>query len=747
MLDHVDWQFPLPRPHTGLMLGNGTTGMLIWGEDRSLKITLGRADFWDHRGGMPWSEKQSFKKIRHYLENNDEVGLRSLFACATEKQPGQPPRPSVIPVGRLELRLPENASLRSGQIDLAEGIASVCYRQGTEQYAIRIQLSMKEQLFAVEMPPCSAIEIIPLPSWQIMGDTLKNLSFPPPEMLTEPELSGWIQRLPSDPALAVGYRLDHHRLWGVTTRHAEPMELRRKTLALLDRAVAQGLARLERDNSSWWHDYWRDIPSVELPNPTLEFIYYYGLYKFAGLTNPSGVPATLQGPWIEDYHLPPWSSDYHFNINVQMCYWPAYKANRISHLLPMFEMVLSWRPLLRKIAHDFVGIDDGYMMPHAVDDRCTCMGSFWTGTIDHGCAAWIAQMMYQYYRFSGDVNFLREKAFDFMKGVFRVYEAMLEEHDGKYVLPVSVSPEYRGDRMNAWGVNASFQLAAIHRLVEDLQEAASVLGEKPLPSWLQVAGGLPKASLFGTPGEERIGLWDGTDLEESHRHHSHLAGLCPFDTIDYDAPEWREIVSRSIRHWIHQGMGMWSGWCMPWASMIHSRLHNGRMSELILEIWEHVFTNAGHGTLHDANFPGFSLLIGTDPLTANQECSLAPDGRFEIMQMDAGMGAVTAVQDMLLHVRRGILQVFPGAPITWRHARFERMPGEGGVLVSAEWQDGRVLSFTVEAQRPGTWRFANPWPNRSLQIHSGSDTVKTSAESVLTLTLAAGEAVRVALTA
>ena len=32
--------------------------------------------------------------------------------------------------------------------------------------------------------------------------------------------------------------------------------------------------------------------------------------------------------------------------------------------------------------------------------------------------------------------------------------------------------------------------------------------------------------------KKMIALWEGCDLDESHRHHSHLAGLYPFDSFD-----------------------------------------------------------------------------------------------------------------------------------------------------------------------------------------------------------------------
>src|SRR5207249_9395004 len=94
-----------------------------------------------------------------------------------------------------------------------------------------------------------------------------------------------------------------------------------------------------------------------------QFLYHYGMYKFAGLTHPRGVAATLQGPWIEEYQMPPWASDYHFNINVQMCYWPAYQGNRLPHLRPIFDLVWSWRDKLRDNAKKF---EDGTEMREAI---------------------------------------------------------------------------------------------------------------------------------------------------------------------------------------------------------------------------------------------------------------------------------------------------------------------------------------------------------------------------------------------
>ncbi len=726
MLNEASWKFPLPRTHTGMPLGNATTGLLVWGEGNHLKITISRADLWDNRGGMNWTEKQNFKDIRKCLEAYDDPGIQALFKTDTEDIPGQPGRPSVIPVGRLDLMLPDSSKLKTGIINLKTGMAAISYNRNGKTFELRISLTIESQAFKIEADELDRIEMKSVPSWEFLDEYFTSISMKPPIMLNDSNLFGWIQELPVNDGVCVACRKTTHSILAVTERAADTSTMQNQAAKALDQLENGGMDKAIAETEIWWKQYWNDIPVVEIPSPTLELLYSLGLYKFACFTNPSGTPATLQGPWIEEYDMPPWSSDYHFNINVQMCYWPAYKANRLSHLRPMFDMVWSWRDKLRSNAKLFVGIDDGFMLPHAVDDKCTCMGSFWSGSIDHACAAWIAQMMFQYVQYTADTDFLKNVAFPFMKGTMRVFEEMLEHNaDGSYTLPISVSPEYRGSQINSWGRNASFQLAAIHRLCEDLISAAPLVNEEPSPVWTDINANLPRYTVVEHGGKPQIGLWEELVLEESHRHHSHLGSICPFDTIDLFAPENREIVSNSILHWITMGTGQWSGWCVPWASMLYSRMHNGDMAEMLLENLSKVFMNKGYGTLHDCEFPGFTAMGAADPLSNSPDINTERGN--ERMQMDAGMGAIVAVQDMLIHSRRGVIHIFPGKPSRWDNAKFSKMPCEGGFLVSAEIIDEELQPVKIVSRLGGTLKLGNPWIGKDVKVSmSGQEFVSSS---------------------
>ena len=203
-------------------------------------------------------------------------------------------------------------------------------------------------------------------------------------------------------------------------------------------------------------------------------------------------------------------------------------------------------------------------------------------------SGWMADMMFEYVRYSGDMDFLRRFGFDFMCGVMRVYEAMLEFDGEHYALPWLTSPEYRGAEINACGKNPSFHLAAIHRLLRDIFAAAEMLGEKVPQTWYDIRKKLP----VYTEVDGEIGLWEGLKLDMSHRHHSHLAAICPFDMAD-ELPE--EVQQKSLRSWISHGMGEWAGWSFPWAVMLHTRFGNPEMAQFLLQMWPLVYTNKGAG--------------------------------------------------------------------------------------------------------------------------------------------------------
>ncbi len=80
------------------------------------------------------------------------------------------------------------------------------------------------------------------------------------------------------------------------------------------------------------------LTRTHTPDPGLEaLLFQYGRYLLIAASRPGGLPANLQGKWNHSNH-PPWRSDYHTDINVQMNYWLAGPAN----LSECFQPYAAW---------------------------------------------------------------------------------------------------------------------------------------------------------------------------------------------------------------------------------------------------------------------------------------------------------------------------------------------------------------------------------------------------------------------
>ena len=707
----MTWNFPLNRTHTGILMGNGTQGLMVWGKDNQLNITIGRAGFWDHRGGNEFSARTNYQEVKKLLESNDEAGIRKVFEVP-QKQEGLPKEPQQLGGGLLKIIFPVGYSLTTGHLSLGNAEIQITLRNttGKEEKVIIGQDPLSE-LAWITLPTSLAsttkTELIAAYESLEVKKRLEKVGVAAPQQWTESNITGFTQTLPDDAPLSIAVKSQKNNLFIQTQLGGEVTQLKS--------ALQKELTTPVESRNKWWRDYWADVPVIRLPDPQLQEIVNYGLYKQACSTPPQGVACTLQGPFMEEYQLPPWSNDYHFNINMEMIYTPALASNRASHLNPVWNMMKTWMPQLKTNGEKFFGREGALMLPHAVDDRCRVVGTFWTGTIDHACTAWMAYLAWQHYAYTMDESILKEVAYPLLVGAFEGYWAMLEEvSDGaggkRFSLPISVSPEFRGDQMNAWGRDASFQLAALHKVAKLLPIAAKKLG-KPLDArWVDVSKRLPPYTTiegswideWPSAKNKRIALWQGQDLIESHRHHSHLGGIYPFVTYDPAAPEHKPIVQGSINRWVNRGMGMWSGWCVPWASTIFARTSNTETAVSILHYWNENFVNEGRGTSHNANKLGMSIF--GQPIY-----NKLPEGapKNEIMQLDAGFGALSAVFELLVQSREDGIYVLPDLHYEWKELSFENIRAEGAFQISARVSGGKVSEVKVKSLAGGPLKLAH----------------------------------------
>src|SRR5258707_5489737 len=102
---------------------------------------------------------------------------------------------------------------------------------------------------------------------------------------------------------------------------------------------------------------------------------------------PGGLPANLQGLWNEDLR-PPWDSDFHHDINLQMNYWPAESANLSECADPLFNHCERLAVNGRLAARALYGCD-GIYFPIVSDAWAACIKSQGAWSEWTGAAAWL----------------------------------------------------------------------------------------------------------------------------------------------------------------------------------------------------------------------------------------------------------------------------------------------------------------------------------------------------------------------
>ncbi|MCC7491076.1 MAG: hypothetical protein IT204_01935 [Fimbriimonadaceae bacterium] len=702
--------FPLPRPHTGVALGNGQLGVLVWGGEQ-LCLTLNRADYWDHRGGEELLPGNDYQRLCAAWDPHDSRALESAFGRAP--RPGGW-RPSTrLPLGRLEVALAPGCRLVEAVLQPAAGRLRLRV-EGACRGELALAVDPDSALLWVDDPAGLLGAVTARPAWDFVADYLRSLEHPEPQRLAAGDHVGWSQTLPADPALAVFAERQPAGLAVAVTRGESPDAALAAARLEVGR-VGPGGALLQAAALAWWRGYWLTLPEVHLPEPWMQFFYDYATYKFGAATAPESThPAGLQGPWVEEYQRTPWSGDYHFNVNIQQIYTLAFHLGKCDHLQPLLDQVARYQPLMRRQAQVLHGLDDGLVLAHAVDDRGLACGGISAGAIlDQAVLGWTAHLHWLYWQHTGDREFLRQRAWPLLRGCLRVYQAMLEPRPGGgRGLGLSISAEYAqplpGGRSQNVGRDASCQLSCARLLASHLQAAAAELGE-PAEDWWADLASLAPYTLVGEPGHERIAIWEGQDLDLCHRHHSHLAALYPFDNLP-DDPATAAVLDESLDHWIRKGMGQWSEWCMPWAAILQARAGFTEAPRVILNLWREIFVNEGWATAYLPRFRG---------LTAHRRADLQkPKETTEIMQLDGTMAGATALLELLLHCRRGQIRVFPAVPAAWAEVSFRNLWMPGPFVVSARREGGVTTAVQVTSRRGGRLRLDVP-DRPTMQLRQG----------------------------
>ena len=312
--------------------------------------------------------------------------------------------------------------------------------------------------------------------------------------------------------------------------------------------------------------------------------FQYGRYLLISCSRPGCLPSNLQGLWNE--HLEsPWNSDYHLNINTQMHYWPAEVTGLSECHLPFFDFTERLVPSGRETAQQVFGCR-GAMAGHTTDvwHWTAIIGRLEWGLWPHGLG-WNALHFMEHYRYTGDEDFLRHRAYPVLRDVSLFYLDYLTPHPitGQLVAGPDNSPEnrYRGsDGQNyAVSMGPSMSQEIIWEVFSSTLAAAELLRiEDSLVDEIRLARGKLQRPEIG--GDGRLMEWalPFAEPEPGHRHISHLFGVHPGQQYNRrDTPEMIAAARRTIDFRLAHGGGH-TGWSRAWIINFFARFGDGPLA-------------------------------------------------------------------------------------------------------------------------------------------------------------------------
>jgi alpha-L-fucosidase 2 len=407
-------------------------------------------------------------------------------------------------------------------------------------------------------------------------------------------------------------------------------------------------------------------------DPELEqLMFQYGRYLLISCSRPGGLPANLQGLW-NDNNNPPWHSDYHANINIQMNYWLAEPANLAECHEPLLALIRSQLEPWRKATQEAVEFQSASGQPRGWAVRTSHnifggMGWRWDNTAN----AWYCQHFWWHYAFGGDKAYLGTFAYPILKETCQFWEEHLKAlPDGSLVVPKAWSPEH-GPTED--GVSYSQQI--VYDLFSNYLAASDALG---IDAAYRARVAAMREKLVGP----KIGRWgqlqewmtDRDDPNDHHRHTSHLFAVYPGNQISVaKTPAPAAAAKKSLE--ARSESGDVREWSFAWRTALFARLHEAQSAHRMLQ-----------------------------QLLSNRNTCPNLFGLHPPMQMDGNFGITAGICEMLLQSHENEINLLPALPQAWPSGSVQGLRARGGFDVEISWKDGRLVRATIGSTLGGPCR-------------------------------------------
>lgn len=715
-------------------LGNAMVGALVWQKEGKLRFSLDRADLWDLRpmANIDFN-KWTFEDVYEHWKAGEYEKVQKAFDTPYD----QSPAPSKIPAGALEFDIEKLGAVKEVKLDLETASCVVSWENGAKLTTF-VHAEKPIGWYRFEnLPDDLGIELIS-PAYnrennegytsQSRND-LNQLGYEQGEITKGKNSLTYNQKGWGDFSYQIhtSWQQAENTLegcWSVSSENEK-----KDSQPLASKAVKQemnlGFNPSLSEHLAWWESYWAKS-SVSIPDSVLQRQYDLEMYKFGAAARPDAPPICLQSVWTADHgKLPPWKGDFHHDLNTQLSYWPSYTGNYLNLEEGFLNWLWKYRPTFKKYTKDYFGVE-GMNVPGVTTLEGEPMGGWIQYSMGQTVAAWLGHHFYLHWKYSMDRDFLKERAYPWLKDVAVFFDNMaIKAEDGTRKLKMSSSPEIYNNSAKAWfAETTNFDLALIRWTYEKAAELAGELGlQEECNAWLQIRSEWPELAV-----DPETGLMFAPEFpyNESHRHFSHLMAYHPLGTIDFSKGEKdQKIIRNTIENLAKQGPDYWTGYSYSWQGNLYARAFEGEKAAEALRIFAECFClrNSFHVN-------GDQCKAGHSKFT------------YRPFTLEGNFAFAAGVQDMLIQSHTGVVRIFPAIPADWKDVRFQHLRTQGAFLVSAEKQEGLPVSVTVKSEKGGVFKLHNPFGNHDFNV-DGADFALDS--GIISINMEAGQETKLTL--
>lgn len=442
-----------------------------------------------------------------------------------------------------------------------------------------------------------------------------------------------------------------------------------------------------------------------------QLLFQYGRYLLISCSRKGDLAANLQGIWNQSMR-PPWSSDYHTNINLQMNYMGAEAVNLAECTYPLYDLMDSLAIHGSKTAQKMYNAK-GWVVHHLTD-------VFWRTTPADGVvgiwpmgSGWLAHHPFDHYLFSADTAFLRNRAFPLMKGAAEFYLDFLKPippglpNAGMLVTNPSHSPENAFERPDGtqfqFTYGATMDMQIIHELFSNCLHAIHTLSakNKPFESAFkskieETLKSLAPIKISSTTGGIQEWVEDYKEPEIGHRHISHLYSLFPGTQISAATPELyaaaRKTLERRLTGNPNAQIEEARNRYKSYGSYLNGKSFGGWQSVWISMMWLRL-GEAGQAYKHLQ----YQLKYGLNPNLFGWAA-----------QLDGTFGSTAVIAEMLVQSHTGTIHILPALPLNWKTGNVKGIRARGGFTINMDWLEGKISNLSMVSEAGSNCRVKLP---------------------------------------